>query len=66
MHVDRRKCIASVGGAAAVAAMGHEDRAEAFEQYMTDRLDDKVRLGEVAQASAEPRIPRGTGKWRRG
>ena len=30
MHVDRRKFFASVGGAAAVVAMGHEDRAEAL------------------------------------
>jgi len=61
MHVDRRRFIASVGGAAAVAAMGHEDRAEALEHYMTDRLDSTVQLGGVAQSSTEPRIPRGTG-----
>ena len=30
MHVDRRKFFVSVGGAAAVVAMGHEDRAEAL------------------------------------
>ena len=61
MQVDRRKFFASVGGAAAVAAMGHEDRAEAFEHYMTDRLDRRVGLAETAQASAELRVPRGTG-----
>ena len=43
MHVDRRRFIAAVGGAAAVAAMGHEDRAEALEHYMTDRLDSTQR-----------------------
>ena len=61
MQVDRRKFIASAGGAAAVAAMGHEDRAEALEHYMTDRLDRAVRLSAVAQSSVEPRVPRGTG-----
>ena len=61
MPVDRRKFFASVGGAAAVAAMGHEDRAEALEHYMTDRLDRRVGLAETAQASAELRVPRGTG-----
>jgi len=61
MHVDRRKFISSVGGAAAVAAMGHEDRAEALEHYMTDQLDQEVKFTGVAQASSEPRIPRGTG-----
>ena len=54
MHVARRRFIASVGGAAAVAARGHEDRAEALEHYMTDQLDKKVQMGAVAQASAEP------------
>ena len=67
MHVDRRKFIASLGGAAAVAAMAHEDRAEALEHYMTDQLDTLHRVdprpafGAVAQSSTEPRIPRGTG-----
>jgi hypothetical protein len=60
MQVDRRKFIASVGGAAAVSAMAHEDRAEALEHYMTGQLDRRVSLG-AAQASTEPRIPRGTG-----
>ena len=61
MQVDRRRFIASAGGAAAVAAMGHEDRAEALEHYMTDQLDRAVRLTEAAQSSVEPRVPRGTG-----
>jgi len=41
--------------------MGHEDRAEALEHYMTDQLDRAVRLSAVAQSSVEPRVPRGTG-----
>ena len=61
MQVDRRKFIASAAGAAAVAAMGHGDRAEALEHYMTDQLDRAVRLSAVAQSSVEPRVPRGTG-----
>ena len=61
MQVDRRKFIASAGGAAAVAAMGHEDRAEALEHYMTNQLDRAVRLSAVAQSSVEPRVPRGAG-----
>ena len=67
MQVDRRKFFASVGGAAAVAAMAHEDRAEALEHYMTDQLDNLHRaakpaaFGASAQSSTEPRIPRGTG-----
>ena len=64
MHVDRRKFIASVGGTVAVAAMAHEDRAEALEHYMPDQLDRqdaKLQVREVAQSSAEPRTPRGAG-----
>ncbi len=61
MQVDRRKFFASVGGVAAVATMGHEDRAEALEHYMTDQLDRRVQLAAGVQSSTEPRVPRGTG-----
>jgi hypothetical protein len=61
MHVDRRKFFASVGGAAAVAALSHEDRAEALEHYMADQLDATVKLGAAGQAEPELRTPRGTG-----
>jgi hypothetical protein len=40
LEVDRRLFIASLGGAAAVAAMGHEARAESLEEYMAQQLDD--------------------------
>jgi len=40
LDVDRRKFFASLGGAAAVAAMAHEARAEALEDYMAKQLDD--------------------------
>ena len=39
MEIDRRKFIASLGGAAAVAMLTHEERAEALEHYMEDELD---------------------------
>ena len=38
LDLDRRAFIASLGGAAAVAAMGHEARADALEAYMEERL----------------------------
>ncbi len=40
MEIDRRKFIASLGGAAAVALMTHEQRADALEHYMEEELDD--------------------------
>jgi hypothetical protein len=40
LDVDRRKFFASLGGAAAVAAMAHEARAEALEDYMAKQLDE--------------------------
>ena len=58
MHVDRRRFIASVGGVAAVAGMAHEDRAEALEHYMTDRLDRQARLGEDRPALSGAGTPR--------
>ena len=65
MHVDRRKFFASVGGAAAVAAMGHEDRAEALEHFMAEQLDRGGRFaaqGGAGQTPQEgPLPPRGTG-----
>jgi hypothetical protein len=39
VEVDRRLFIASLGGAAAVAAMDHEARAESLEDYMAQQLD---------------------------
>ena len=40
MEVDRRAFIASIGGAAVVATMDHEAKAEALEHYMEDKLDE--------------------------
>src|SRR3954469_5630033 len=42
MEVDRRVFIASLGGAAVVATMDHEAKAEALEHYMEDKLDEMV------------------------
>jgi hypothetical protein len=39
VEVDRRLFIASLGGAAAVAAMDHEARAESLEDYMAQQLE---------------------------
>lgn len=46
MEIDRRAFIASVGGAAAVAAMSHEARADALEHYMMDLLEDQQGQGD--------------------
>ena len=40
LEIDRRAFIASLGGAAAVAAMDHEARADALEHYAESRLDE--------------------------
>ncbi len=41
-EIDRRAFIASLGGAAAVAMMDHEARAEALEEHTESRLDELV------------------------
>ena len=43
MEIDRRLFIASLGGAAVVKAMTHEERADALEHYSMDVLDDAYR-----------------------
>jgi hypothetical protein len=40
MEIDRRLFIASLGGAAAIAQMDSEAKAEALEEYMSQQLDD--------------------------
>ena len=61
MDVDRRKFFASVGGAAAVAALSHEDQAEALEHFMTDELDRMGQFGQPGSIPVELKAPRGTG-----
>src|SRR5579862_8827098 len=59
MEIDRRKFFASIGGAAAVASMTHEARAEALEHYMSDMLDEpedddtKPKFPTVAELEAQ-------------
>lgn len=57
MEIDRRLFIASLGGAAAVASMDHEARAEALEHYMSDQLE--VSPGETSGADddTKPKFP---------
>ncbi len=56
MEIDRRLFIASLGGAAAVAAMDPEARAESLEDYMSDMLDQAQQLQQfptVAELDAQ-------------
>ena len=41
MDVDRRAFLATLGGAAAVEVMPHEERADALEHYMMDLIDEQ-------------------------
>jgi hypothetical protein len=45
MHIDRRIFFASLGGAAAVNLMDSEAKADALEDYLSDRLDEAVAGG---------------------
>src|SRR2546425_8333519 len=42
MEIDRRAFIASLGGAAAVAGMDSEAKADALEHYMEEQLDEQA------------------------
>ena len=42
LEIDRRSLITSLGGAAAVALMSHEARADALEDYMAQQLNAAV------------------------
>ena len=56
MEIDRRLFIASLGGAAAVAGMDPEARAESLEHYMSDLLDepqDAQKFPTVAELDAQ-------------
>jgi hypothetical protein len=56
MEIDRRAFIASLGGAAAVAGMDHEAKAEALEHYMEDQLDQAV-AAQSAGGQAPEKFP---------
>ena len=53
MEIDRRAFFASLGGAAAVAGMDAEARADALEDYMSEQLDN----GAPATTSPEKKFP---------
>src|SRR5947207_7036772 len=50
MEIDRRAFIAGLGGAAVVAAMDHEAKADALEHYMEEQLDEAA----AAQGQDQP------------
>jgi hypothetical protein len=54
MEIDRRAFIASLGGAAAVAGMDHEAKADALEHYMEDLLDQGVAAQSPGGPTGQP------------
>jgi hypothetical protein len=56
LEIDRRAFIASLGGAAAVALMDHEAKAEALEHYMEDQLDEQVAANQGGQPDKFPTV----------
>jgi hypothetical protein len=50
LEIDRRAFIASLGGAAAVASMDHEARADALEHYAEETLDELVAQNQAGGA----------------
>ncbi len=56
IQLDRRKFIASLGGAAAVSLMTHEARADALEHYLEDRLYAQAE-GDIAGGSGAAKFP---------
>ena len=57
MEIDRRAFIAGLGGAAAVAAMDSEAKADALEHYMEERLDEQVAAGQAGQGGQPEKFP---------
>ena len=56
MQIDRRAFISSVGGAAALAVMTADQKADALERYMQQQLDAHVTKGGAEQAHEAPVI----------
>ena len=44
MEIDRRAFVSSLGGAAAVALMTPDQKADALEHYMEEQLERNIRL----------------------
>lgn len=64
LEIDRRAFIASLGGVTAVSLMSHEDRAEALEHYMVERLERETGGAQIQNDGSIYRTPaeaRGTG-----
>jgi hypothetical protein len=57
LEIDRRAFIASLGGAAAVAAMNHEARAEALEEFTESTLDAAVAQAQGQNGVQVQRFP---------
>ena len=59
MNIDRRRFIESLGGAAAVALMTSEQKADALEAYMEEELDAAMtaRFSRAARPRSSPRWP---------
>jgi hypothetical protein len=55
MEIERRSFFASLGGAAAVALMDSEARADALEHYLSDQLDEAV-TGEQGETQKYPTV----------
>ena len=53
LEIDRRAFIATIGGAAAVKLMDHEQRADALEDYSIEKLDEAV----AVQQGQQPVFP---------
>ena len=49
MHIDRRRFFGSLGGAAAVALMTSEQKADALEAYMEEELDAAIQQGSAPE-----------------
>ena len=49
MEIDRKELIASLGGEAAVKSMDHEARADAFEDFLSSKLDAAIAARQAPQ-----------------
>ena len=57
LEIDRRALISSLGGAAAVALMSHEARADALEDYMSQQLESAVAAADGRTPTAPTKFP---------
>ena len=57
LEIDRRAFIASLGGVAAINLMGHEERADALEDYTLDELDKAVAQAQGQEPAQQQGYP---------